>query len=172
MKKSIFQILLLGLFCARAVSAADLNIEITQGIDNPIPIAIVPFTWEGANALGEDVAEIVSADLQQVGEFRALGRANMLSMPDEAAEVYFRDWRILAQDYLLIGKINHGEMKEGKWKEGLPEQCLTRGILLLIPNMSRWGPRIIILSNRIGFMPVQHLRHACLNSLRLVSENA
>ncbi|MDO9317125.1 MAG: Tol-Pal system beta propeller repeat protein TolB [Gammaproteobacteria bacterium] len=105
--KSVFQILLLGLVFARAVSAADLNIEITQGIDNPIPIAIVPFTWEGANAIGEDIAEVVSADLQQVGEFRALGRANMLSMPDEAAEVYFRDWRILAQDYLLIGKINH-----------------------------------------------------------------
>jgi TolB protein len=87
--------------------AAELNIEITQGVDNPIPIAVVPFSWEGANALSEDVAAIVAADLQQVGEFRALPRGNMLSMPDEAAEVFFRDWRILAQDYVLVGKISH-----------------------------------------------------------------
>ncbi|MGB4247155.1 MAG: Tol-Pal system beta propeller repeat protein TolB [Pseudohongiellaceae bacterium] len=107
MIKKIFHTLLLGILVGRSVFAAELNIEITQGIDNPIPIAIVPFTWQGGSALGEEIDKIVSADLQQVGEFRALSPANMLSMPDEASEVYFRDWRILAQDYLLIGKINH-----------------------------------------------------------------
>ena len=30
----------------------------------------------------------------------------MLSMPSEEQEVFYRDWRILAQDYLLVGKIN------------------------------------------------------------------
>src|SRR5690606_40600761 len=55
------------------------SIEITQGVDNPIPIAVVPFSWEGASALGEDVGGIVSADLQQVGEFRALPPGNMRS---------------------------------------------------------------------------------------------
>ena len=97
----------LTLLLTHTVTAAELNIEITQGVDNPIPIAIVPFSWEGNNALSEDVAAVVAADLQQVGEFRALPPGNMLSMPDEAAEVYFRDWRILAQDYLLVGKITH-----------------------------------------------------------------
>ncbi len=97
----------IALMFAEGLMAAELNIEITQGVDNPIPIAVVPFSWEGANALSEDVAAIVAADLQQVGEFRALPRGNMLSMPDEAAEVFFRDWRILAQDYVLVGKITH-----------------------------------------------------------------
>jgi len=97
----------LTLILTNIVTAAELNIEITQGVDNPIPIAVVPFSWEGTGALSEDVAAVVSADLQQVGEFRALPPGNMLSMPDEAAEVFFRDWRILAQDYLLVGKITH-----------------------------------------------------------------
>ncbi len=97
----------LTLILTNMVTAAELNIEITQGVDNPIPIAVVPFSWEGTSALSEDVAAVVSADLQQVGEFRALPPGNMLSMPDEAAEVFFRDWRILAQDYLLVGKITH-----------------------------------------------------------------
>ena len=58
--------------------------------------------------LSEDVSQIVMNDLEQVGEFlvRCL-RSNMLSLPsDESREVYYRDWRILAQDYLLVGKID------------------------------------------------------------------
>lgn len=85
---------------------AALSIQITQGVDNPIPIAIVPFSWEGDGVLSEDIAQIVMNDLEQVGEFRALSRSNMLSMPSEQREVFYRDWRILAQDYLLVGKIN------------------------------------------------------------------
>ena len=85
---------------------AELSIQITQGIDNPIPIAVVPFAWEGSGVISEDVGQIVINDLEQVGEFRALSRSNMLSMPNEEREVFYRDWRILAQDYLLVGKVN------------------------------------------------------------------
>lgn len=85
---------------------AELSIQITQGVDNPIPIAVVPFSWEGSGVLSEDVAQIVINDLEQVGEFRALSRSNMLSMPSEEREVFFNDWRVLAQDYLLVGKID------------------------------------------------------------------
>ena len=56
---------------------AELSIQITQGIDNPIPIAVVPFALEGAGVLSEDVARIVINDLEQVGEFLSLSRSNM-----------------------------------------------------------------------------------------------
>jgi len=85
---------------------AELSIQITQGIDDPIPIAVVPFSIETGGIFSEDIAEIVKNDLEQVGEFRALSRSNMLSLPSEEREVFYRDWRILAQDYLLIGRIN------------------------------------------------------------------
>lgn len=88
------------------LSNAELNIVITQGVDNPIPIAIVPFSWSGDGVLSEDISQIVMNDLEQVGEFRALSRNNMLGLPDEESEVFYRDWRVLAQDYLLVGKIN------------------------------------------------------------------
>ena len=87
-------------------SYAALNIIITQGVDNPIPVAIVPFSWDGSGVLSEDISEIVTNDLEQVGEFRALGPDNMLGLPDEENEVFYRDWRVLAQDYLLVGKIS------------------------------------------------------------------
>ena len=95
---------LLGL--ASFAAHGELSIQITKGVDNPIPIAIVPFSWEGSGVLSEDVSQIVLNDLEQVGEFRALSRANMLSMPSEEREVFYRDWRLLAQDYLLVGKIS------------------------------------------------------------------
>jgi TolB protein len=85
---------------------AELSIQITQGVDNPIPIAVVPFSWQGDGVLSEDIAQIVVNDLEQVGEFRALSPGNMLSMPSEENEVFYRDWRVLAQDYLLVGKID------------------------------------------------------------------
>ena len=85
---------------------AELSIQITQGVDNPIPIAVVPFSNESGGVFSEDVSQIVINDLEQVGEFRALSRANMLSMPSGEQEVFYRDWRILAQDYLLVGKID------------------------------------------------------------------
>ncbi len=98
---------LIFLICLLSANArAELSIQITQGVDNPIPIAIVPFAWEGMGVLSEDVDQIVMDDLQQVGEFRALSPANMLSLPNEEAQVFFRDWRVIAQDYLLVGKIN------------------------------------------------------------------
>ena len=97
--------LVLILLCASFSAQAELSIQITQGVDNPIPISVVPFAWEGAGVLSENVSQIVINDLQQVGEFRALSPGNMLSLPNEENEVFYRDWRVLAQDYLLIGKI-------------------------------------------------------------------
>ncbi|MBL4582819.1 MAG: Tol-Pal system beta propeller repeat protein TolB [Gammaproteobacteria bacterium] len=85
---------------------AELSIQITQGSDNPIPIAVVPFSWQGNGVLSEDITQIVMNDLEQVGEFSPLSRSNMLSLPSEEQEVFYRDWRILAQDYLLVGKID------------------------------------------------------------------
>ncbi|WP_426417034.1 Tol-Pal system beta propeller repeat protein TolB [Aestuariirhabdus sp. LZHN29] len=87
---------------------ADLTIEITQGADNPVPIAVVPFGWKGSSALSEDMAQIVANDLERSGLFAPLERRNMLSLPSREADVVFRDWRVLGSDYLLIGNVEQG----------------------------------------------------------------
>ena len=88
------------------MALAELNIVVTQGVDNPIKIAVVPFAWEGSGVLTEDIAEVVGNDLRQVGAFEPLSRSNMLSMPKQESEVFFSDWRLLSQDYLLVGRIS------------------------------------------------------------------
>jgi TolB protein len=84
---------------------SQLTIEITQGRDDPTAIAIVPFGWKGAGLPSEDVAAIIEADLQRTGQFNAVDRKDMLGTPQDKSEVYFRDWRALSVDYLLVGKL-------------------------------------------------------------------
>lgn len=86
------------------LARADLTIEITQGSDNPTPIAIVPMHWTGP-ALSEDVTGIVEADLQRSGLFRTLPKADMLSHPKSEADVFYRDWRILGTEYLVLSRM-------------------------------------------------------------------
>lgn len=83
----------------------DLVIEITQGVDNPVPIAVVPFKWSGEAALSQDVSQIIDADLERSGQFKSLKRSLMLSFPYQQEDVYFRDWSYLATEYLIIGQI-------------------------------------------------------------------
>ncbi len=106
LRTSLHSLILAALSLLSFSAHSELSIQITQGVDNPIPIAVVPFFWEGSGVLSEDVSRIVMNDLEQVGEFRSLPRSNMLSLPSQEQDVYYRDWRILAQDYLLVGKID------------------------------------------------------------------
>ncbi|MEH6579103.1 MAG: Tol-Pal system beta propeller repeat protein TolB [Amphritea sp.] len=84
---------------------AELTIEITQGVDEPTPVAVVPFAWQGAQALPEDVGKVVSDDLYRSGMFTLMPRDNMLSFPTDRNSLYFRDWRISGSDYIVIGRI-------------------------------------------------------------------
>lgn len=82
---------------------AELTIEITQGVDNPTRIGISPITHDG-QSLPEDVSKIVSADLERSGLFQSIPKRDMLSFPSTIKEVYYRDWRILGAEYLVVGK--------------------------------------------------------------------
>ncbi|MBV1872803.1 MAG: Tol-Pal system beta propeller repeat protein TolB [Gammaproteobacteria bacterium] len=87
------------------VAQAQLRIEVTKGGDNPTPIAIVPFSWSGEGLLKEDLAGVVAADMGRSGQFKPMARAEMLSQPSVSSEVFYRDWRIMGVDYLVVGRI-------------------------------------------------------------------
>jgi TolB protein len=84
---------------------AQLVIEITQGVDDPTPIAIVPFAWDGAGAAPEDLAQVVEDDFQRSGQFEAIPRADMLGFPSREEELFYRDWRAIRSEYVLIGRV-------------------------------------------------------------------
>lgn len=83
---------------------AELAIEITSGVDKPTNVAVVPMTLRGGGALSEDIGNIVSADLDRSGLFRSMSKINMLSYPAVVKDVYFRDWRIVGMEYVVVGE--------------------------------------------------------------------
>lgn len=97
----LLAVLLLVLFSVQAV--AELRIEVTKGVDNAVRVAVVPMAWRGSGALPEDVTSIIDSDLTMSGRFSTLPVDQMLSLPNEAKDVYFRDWKLLKVEYLIIG---------------------------------------------------------------------
>lgn len=95
---------LVGAVLLAPVARGEITIEIDRGYDNPKRIAVVPF-GVGMNLPDvEDVAGIVGFDLARSGQFAPLDSENMLSLPTRPEEVFFRDWRILKADYVLVGR--------------------------------------------------------------------
>ena len=96
--------LLIPVFLLPADAHAGLTIEITEGMEGALPIAVVPFGWKGMEKKSPvDFAAIVTADLNRSGRFKTLPQNDMLTMPNNAARVQFRNWRVLGQDNLVIG---------------------------------------------------------------------
>jgi TolB protein len=87
------------------ITHAYLEIEITQGVDAAMPIAVVPF--QGADSLPPDlnVSNIVRADLERSGEFKLFATQSMAQKPSDAAAVERAYWRNLGLEALVIGTV-------------------------------------------------------------------
>jgi len=95
--------------CATFAARAQLKIEITSGVTDPIPIAIVPFAGSAQTASGPydlDVANVVQHDLEGSGRFRAMPRTQMTQKPSSAADVKLADWRASGNDYVVVGRLS------------------------------------------------------------------
>ena len=93
-----------GLY-GQAASAQGLDIDIVNGTATALPIAVVPFGFESAGLPPEiNPGEVVRADLARSGQFRALPQANVVEFPTRESEVKFATWRMLRQDYLVVGR--------------------------------------------------------------------
>ena len=93
--------LLLWSLAARSM----LTIEITQSLDIGMPVAIVPFGWEGALRPRQDVSQVVQGDLARSGHFRSIPGKQFLSTPHDHKDVIFKDWRLVKAEALVIGNV-------------------------------------------------------------------
>ena len=98
-----------ALFCTMAVATVQAEqsldtIIIDAGYDKQTKIAIVPFKQGPELAHLQPISDIVSFDLARSGQFAPADDENMLSYPSTKEEVFFRDWRILGVEYLVIGQ--------------------------------------------------------------------
>jgi TolB protein len=98
--------LLICLTMTATRTQADLQILITKGVTDPIPIAIVPFARAAQTGGDFDVAAVVQRDLESSGRFRAMQRRDMRSNPNSAKDVQAADWKAAGQDYVVVGRLS------------------------------------------------------------------
>jgi len=102
----IKMIICFGLLLILQTSAyAILNLELTKGVDRAIPIAAIPFKFQGNQQLPLDVTTIISQDLQNSGRFKLLDVKEMQQTPSDINNVDFQYWKDKGVDDLVLGKI-------------------------------------------------------------------
>ncbi len=103
LSKILLAAMLLGVMQA---APAALTIQITQGVDGALPIAVVPFdTSKLSTKLPIDFAQIVSSDLNRSGVLKAMDKAELPANPHYSNQVKYSRWKTAGQDYLVVGRV-------------------------------------------------------------------
>lgn len=144
--KAVFA--LLGLAVSASMPArAELQIDITKGVSDPIPLAIVPFARAVPLDAGFDVAAVVQRDLESSGRFKGMDRKDMLSTPTHAGDVQVADWRSARNDYILVGRLvpaaNGQLVMEYELVSLVNGQKLLEQKLTVAPSSLRYGAHLV-----------------------------
>jgi TolB protein len=104
--KIYYRVVFILLLLASSSARSALTIEITQGMEGAIPIAVVPFGWSGSSGMApENISAIIAADLNRSGRFESLPDRDLVAYPSDGTQVKFQNWRMVNVDDLVIGQI-------------------------------------------------------------------
>ena len=102
-------VMLAWLGMAPAVAqAAPLRIEITEGVIEPLPVAIPDLVAETARSvqMGQQIARVIAADLTGTGLFREVPSSAFISqINDFSAAVQYADWKAINAQALVTGAV-------------------------------------------------------------------
>ena len=105
--------LTLALVLAGRPALAQLEVDVTAGQNDPLPIAVTEFsTPGGVSALGTDIADVVAADLERSGLFEPLDRTAFIQRPEDIGEgdlPRFGDWRAIDAQALVTGWVERAD---------------------------------------------------------------
>ena len=115
MKKILFFIFYLLLFNNSAIAV--IEVDITRGNLEPLPIAISPLHLESGSKdikqggqtiknVGERISQLIEINLRRSGLFNPLKKDSFVQNPDIAhAKPRFEDWRLIKTQALVTGKV-------------------------------------------------------------------
>ena len=97
----------LALSLTAGPAAAQLEIDITRGNIEPLPIAIPAFQGAGTDAqLGADIAGVIASDLRRSGLFRPLDPSTFIQAAISGDQTpRFGDWTVLNAQALVTGAV-------------------------------------------------------------------
>ena len=91
---------------------AQLELDITEGVIEPLPIAVSEFYGATPDAAqrGREIADVVSADLERSGLFRPIDRRAFIQSPEQLRDLpRFADWRQINAQALVTGEVTRAE---------------------------------------------------------------
>ncbi|HEY2346004.1 MAG TPA: Tol-Pal system beta propeller repeat protein TolB [Xanthomonadaceae bacterium] len=106
MRKFLTALILLLACIAGPAFAQGLDIGLVTGNDAALPIAVVPMEYQGSSAKPDtNVSDVIRADLARSGQFRPLADKDIVEHPQSSADMKYATWRLLKQDYVLVGRV-------------------------------------------------------------------
>ncbi len=127
---AVLALALCGLPASR-VLAQGLTLDIINGVPSAIPITVVPFAFESAaSPPSTRVAAVIRDDMVRCGKFRTLSGPDIVEHPSHGSEIKFPTWKLLKQDYLVIGRerdVGGGQVKVSfeLWNVNTQKQMLA-----------------------------------------------
>lgn len=130
-----------GVF-AQGLSGSVPTIDIKNGTASATPIAVVPFSFEGAGLPPDtDVASVIHDDLNRCGQFRAMEKADIIEFPTRGNQIKFATWNMLKQAYILVGRQIEGSNGDIRVEFELFDVAKQQQMLALAITGQRTGLR-------------------------------
>ena len=97
-----------------------IEVDITRGNLNPLPVAVSPLFVESKSVknfqnllkrenIGEDISTVVENNLKSSGLFNPLKKEAFLQKPDIAhLKPRFEDWSLIKAQALITGEVKYG----------------------------------------------------------------
>jgi TolB protein len=150
-RRFVFALLILvPVFAPLSEAHADIKVDITRGVVEPIPLAIPAFYGATANEAqyGRDIAKVVSNDLVRSGLFSAVDAKAFVQDGDSLlVQPKFADWRVLNAQALVVGRVqaqSDGRLKvEFRLWDVFAEQQMTGLAYFTVPNNWRRVAHIV-----------------------------
>lgn len=104
-KHALGLFLLLASVFTSIQSNAALEIEISGGGAQQIPVAILPFAEPAGIPSKDSLHEIIAADLKRSGLFRVLDTRGMANLPTAASQIKYAEWSALQAQAMTVGHV-------------------------------------------------------------------
>lgn len=106
MEKILIIVLMSFIVISALPANAALDLELTQGIQRAMPIAVVPFNGQDNLQDPNNVAGVVSADLGDSGRFKVAEISGLQQFPHSDQDVNFPYWQKQGQNDLVVGQVS------------------------------------------------------------------
>lgn len=100
----IKRLLILSIFLQLPAYAA-LDLELTQGIQGAMPLAVIPFAGQSSPTDPMNIATVVSSDLGNSGRFKVADPISWSQDPHSNQDVNYGYWKSQGQNDLVIGNV-------------------------------------------------------------------